>query len=54
MMTKKEFRSITIPEGLYIQFKKILESDGTYTSVSEIIREALRQYLKNKGDVMSK
>ncbi len=48
MMTKKEFRSVTIPEGLYLKLEKILESDGTYTSVSEVIREALRIYLKNK------
>ena len=48
MMAKKGFRSVTIPEGLYLQLEKILESDVGYVNVTEIVREALRIYLKNK------
>ena len=48
MMAKKGYRSVTIPEGLYLKLEKILESDVGYVNVTEIIREALRIYLKNK------
>ena len=48
-MVKKGFRSITLPERLYEQLKKIVESDASYVTVSELVRAALREYLKNKG-----
>lgn len=47
-MSKKEYRSITLPEGLYKELEKYIErSNGSYVSVSEVVREALRNYLKN-------
>ncbi len=47
-MSRKNYRSLTLPEGLYKKLKKYVEqSNGSYVSVSEVVREALRDYLKN-------
>jgi metal-responsive CopG/Arc/MetJ family transcriptional regulator len=47
-MAKSEFRSITIPEGLYKELEKYYnQTNGIYVTVSEVLREALREYLKN-------
>jgi len=47
-MSRKEYRSLTIPEGLYKELEKYIErSNGGYVSISEVVREALREYLKN-------
>jgi len=47
-MSRKEYRSLVIPEGLYEKLEKyILRSNGGYVSISEVVREALREYLKN-------
>jgi Arc/MetJ-type ribon-helix-helix transcriptional regulator len=47
-MSRKEYRSLTIPEGLYKEIEKYIEhSNGGYVSISEVVREALREYLKN-------
>ena len=47
-MVREGFRSITLPEGLYGQLERIVESDAGYVTVSELVRAALREYLKNK------
>jgi Arc/MetJ-type ribon-helix-helix transcriptional regulator len=47
-MSRKNYRSLTLPEGLYKELEKYIErSNGSYVSVSEVVREALRDYLKN-------
>jgi metal-responsive CopG/Arc/MetJ family transcriptional regulator len=46
-MSKTEFRGITLPEGLYLQLENYVEqSNGYYVSITEVVREALRNYLK--------
>jgi Arc/MetJ-type ribon-helix-helix transcriptional regulator len=51
-MSRKEYRSLAIPEGLYKEIEKYLErSNGSYVSISEVVREALREYLKNKSSM---
>ena len=48
IMPRTGYRSLTIPEGLYNELEKYFnKSNGTYVTMSEIIREALREYLKN-------
>jgi len=47
LMPRTGFRSLTIPEGLYNELEKYDKSNGTYVTMSEVIREALREYLKN-------
>ena len=48
-MSKNEFRGITLPEGLYHQLETYVEqSNGYYVSVTEVVREALRDYLKKQ------
>jgi Arc/MetJ-type ribon-helix-helix transcriptional regulator len=48
-MSKNEFRGITLPEGLYHQLEKfVAHSKGYYVSVAEVVREALRDYLKKQ------
>jgi len=47
-MPKRGFRSLTIPEGLYKELEKYFkQTNGIYVTVSEVLREALREYLKN-------
>ena len=48
-MSRNEFRGITLPEGLYQQLENYVEqSNGYYVSVTEVVREALREYLKKQ------
>lgn len=48
-MSRSDYRSLTIPEGLYRELEKFVEgSGGYYVSISEVVREALRQYLKTR------
>jgi len=48
-MPRKGYKSFTIPEGLYNQLEKYVEeSDGSYVSISEVVREALRICLKKE------
>jgi len=48
-MTKKGYRSLQIPEGLYVKLEECIEySKGGYVSVSEVVREAIREFLKSK------
>lgn len=45
-MSRREYRAITLPEGLYRDIQKYLEeSQGRYVSISEIVREAIREFL---------
>jgi metal-responsive CopG/Arc/MetJ family transcriptional regulator len=47
-MPRRGYRSLTIPEGLYSELKKYFDkSNDTYVTMSEVVREALREYLKN-------
>jgi Arc/MetJ-type ribon-helix-helix transcriptional regulator len=46
-MSRNGFKSLTIPEGLYLELEKFVEqSNGYYVSISEVVREALRDYLQ--------
>jgi Arc/MetJ-type ribon-helix-helix transcriptional regulator len=48
-MSRNGFKSLTIPEGLYKELEKYVEqSKGYYVSISEVVREAIRDYLANK------
>ncbi len=48
-MSRNGFKSITIPEGLYLELEKFVKrSKGYYVSVAEVVREALREYLKKQ------
>jgi Arc/MetJ-type ribon-helix-helix transcriptional regulator len=47
-MPRRGYRSLTIPEGLYAELEKYFkESNGIYVTISEVVREALREYFKN-------
>jgi Arc/MetJ-type ribon-helix-helix transcriptional regulator len=46
-VSRKDYRSLTIPEGLYNELEKYVErSNGSYVSILEVVREALKEYLK--------
>ncbi len=48
-MSRRGFKSLTIPEGLYKELEQFVEqSGGFYVSVAEVVREALRQYLHQR------
>jgi len=50
-MSKTEFRALTVPEGLYLQLENYVDqSNGYYVSVTEVVREALRDYLKKQSE----
>lgn len=47
-MSRRKYRSLTLPEGLYRELEKYIEkTNGIYVTISEVVREALREYLKN-------
>ena len=49
VMKQKGYRSLTIPEGLSKQIEKYIDdSNGSYITLSEVVREALREYLKKQ------
>ena len=49
-MPRRGYRSLTIPEGLYKKIEKYIDkSNGSYVSISEVVREALREYLKKNN-----
>ena len=49
-MPRSGYRSLTIPEGLYRELEKYVElSNGSYVSISEVVREAIRDYLKKNN-----
>jgi Arc/MetJ-type ribon-helix-helix transcriptional regulator len=46
-MPKRGYRSLVIPESLYVQLKQHVEnSNGRYVTVSEVVREAVWTHLK--------
>lgn len=46
-MSRKDYRSVTLTEGLYLELEQfVAQSNGYYVSVAEVVREALRNYLK--------
>jgi Arc/MetJ-type ribon-helix-helix transcriptional regulator len=50
-MSRKDYRSITLPEGLYQELEKfVAQSNGYYVSISEVVREALRDYLRKQSE----
>ena len=50
-MSRNEFRALTIPEGLYLQLENhVDQSNGYYVSVTEVVREALRDYLRKQQE----
>ncbi len=50
-MPRNDFRSLTLPEGLYLELEKfVAQSNGYYVSISEVVREALRDYLKKQSE----
>jgi Arc/MetJ-type ribon-helix-helix transcriptional regulator len=47
-MPRRKYRSLILPEGLYKELEKYIEqTNGMYVTISEVVREALREYLKN-------
>jgi Arc/MetJ-type ribon-helix-helix transcriptional regulator len=49
-MPRNGYRSLTIPEGLYQELEKFVElSNGSYVSISEVVREAIRGYLRKNS-----
>jgi Arc/MetJ-type ribon-helix-helix transcriptional regulator len=50
-MSRKDYRSLTLPAGLYLELEKfVAESNGYYVSVAEVVREALRDYLRKRHE----
>jgi Arc/MetJ-type ribon-helix-helix transcriptional regulator len=50
-MSKTAFRALTVPEGLYLQLENYVDqSNGYYVSVTEVVREALRDYLRKQSE----
>ena len=47
-MPRRGYRSLAIPSGLYDKLEKYLDTHSGYVTISEVVREALREYLKNK------
>lgn len=49
-MPRRGYRSLTIPDGLYKELEKYYEkTNGIYVTISEVVREALREYLKRNS-----
>jgi Arc/MetJ-type ribon-helix-helix transcriptional regulator len=49
-MPKNDFHDISLPTGLNHQLENyVAQSNGYYVSVTEVVREALRDYLKNNS-----
>lgn len=48
-MPRVKYRAITLPDGLYQALEQYLrDSEGQYVSIAEIVREALRDFLKKQ------
>ena len=46
-MARKAYKSVVIPETLYEKIKTHVEqSEGRYVSISEVVREAVWNFLK--------
>jgi Arc/MetJ-type ribon-helix-helix transcriptional regulator len=49
-MSKRGFKSLTIPAGLYHELELYVEaSGGYYVSVAEVVGEALRENLRQQA-----
>ena len=49
-MPRSGYRSLTIPEGLYQELEKFVElSNGSYVSIAEVVREAIRGFLRKNA-----
>jgi Arc/MetJ-type ribon-helix-helix transcriptional regulator len=47
-MPRNGYRSLVIPESLYNKIKQHVEdSEGRYVSISEVVREAVWNFLSN-------
>jgi hypothetical protein len=50
-MSRKDYRSLTLPAGLYLELEKfVAQFNGYYVSVAEVVREALRDYLRKQHE----
>jgi Arc/MetJ-type ribon-helix-helix transcriptional regulator len=50
-MPRDDYRAITLPEGLYVRLEKyVQDSNGFYVSVTEVVREALREFLRQNPE----
>jgi Arc/MetJ-type ribon-helix-helix transcriptional regulator len=48
-MPRSDYHSITLPKGLYEKLEQFVkQSNGYYVSIAEVVREALRDYLKKQ------
>jgi Arc/MetJ-type ribon-helix-helix transcriptional regulator len=51
IMPRNDYHSITLPEGLYETLEQFVQhSNGHYVSIAEVVREALRIYLKKQRE----
>lgn len=49
-MTRKKYRTVSIPESLFERIEEIVESDkSSYVSVSEFVKEVVRNRLREMG-----
>jgi Arc/MetJ-type ribon-helix-helix transcriptional regulator len=49
-MVRTGFHSITLPDGLYRELEQFVErSNGYYVSITEVVREALRTFLRQRA-----
>ena len=47
-MPRQGYKSVSLPKGLYNELEEYVKrSNGRYISISEVVREALRDYLQN-------
>jgi Arc/MetJ-type ribon-helix-helix transcriptional regulator len=47
VMTRVKFHAISLPDRLYDDLEEFVnDSRGHYVSIAEVVREALRDYLK--------
>jgi|GEM_PF-2220645 len=45
-LVRKGYRNLSIPEELYLELERFFkDSKGRYVSISEIVREAIREFL---------
>ena len=50
-MPRDDYRAITLPEGLYERLEQyVKDSNGFYVSVTEVVREALREFFRQDLD----
>ena len=48
VMPRGGYRSLTIPEGLAKKLEEYVKTHTGYVTITEVVREALREYLKTK------